>query len=206
MRARIGVPVATTASFVAILLLISLVHVEASPGPFSVSPSSFTVKDAPPLGEAYRLERKLVIRNEDNVMRTFVLSVRQPLEGELENGFDPIPNEEWMFLRPAVIDIEENSSDTVEMFLKIPRWENLTGQRWEARISVERQRKPDELVALTYEVKAFIETTEELPPPPSRLPLPLTTIVILVVGVGGVAFLLGALARRLKGVKRRALW
>jgi len=181
--------------------MVPLALAQEEPALFSVSPSDFTVPNASPLGEPYRLEGKLVIRNGDTIKRTFTLSVRPPLEGELMEGFDAIPNENWVILMPALIEVEENSWGEIEMFLNIPRWENLTGQRWEARISVERQPRPGELVALTLEVKAYIETTEELPPPPSRLPLPFTTIIILVVGVVGMAFLFGKLARRRRGEK-----
>ena len=182
--------------------MVPLALAQEEPDLFSVSPSDFTVPNASPLGEPYRLEGKLVIRNGDTINRTFILSVRPPPEGELMEGFDAIPNENWFILMPALIEVGENSWGEVEMFLDIPRWENLTGQRWEARISVERQPRPGELVALTLEVKAYIETTKELPPPPtSRLPLPFTTIIILVVGVVGMAFLFGILARHRRGEK-----
>ena len=197
MRARMGVLVATIAPFIVISLSMLSAHAQAAPedeGPFIVSPGDFTVRDAPPQGEPYLIEQKIAIRNRDNAMRTFTLYVRPPLEDELTEGFDAIPNENWIILMPMYIEIDENSSDMAEIIFDIPRWENLTGQRWEARIAVERQPKPGELVAITYEVKAYIETTKDLPPPPSPgnegLLLLFAVIIILAVGVVGMAFLL----------------
>jgi len=128
---------------------------------FEVSPGSFTVRDAPPLGEPYLIEQKLAIRNRENAMRTFTLSVRTPPEDEVTEGFDPIPNGNWIILTPAYIEIEGNSSDIVEIFLNIPRWENLTNQRWEAWISVTRMAEPGEILEIEYISKMKIETTEE---------------------------------------------
>lgn len=203
MRARMGVLVATFALFVMIFLRIPLTHAQSPEFEnFSVSPADFTMKNVPPLGEPYLIEQKLRIRNGAHIERNFVLSVHPPLENELTEGFDAIPNENWVILMPAAIPIEANSDNLVNVVLDMPRWENLTNQLWEARISVERQPMPGEIVALTLEIKAYIETTKELPPPPPpRSPLPFTMIIIMVVGVVGVALLFGILARRRRGGK-----
>jgi len=182
------------------LFMATLALAQEEPTVFSLSPSDFTVRDAPPLGEPYLLERKLVIRNGDMINRFFALSVRAPPPENLEPGYEPFPNENWFILIPALIEIEENSDNLVEMALNIPRWENLTGQQWEAWISVKRMAEPGELIEIELICKAYIETTNELPPPPSPgnegLPLLLIAIIILVVGVVGMAFLL---ARRRRG-------
>ena len=180
-----AIPIAVSLSFVVVLaiaLAMPSAHAQEEPTTFSLSPSDFTVIDAPPLGEPYFLERKLVIRNGDTINRFFALSVRAPPPENLEPGYEPIPEENWFVLIPALIEIEENSSDTVEMLLNIPRWENLTGQQWEAWISVKRMAEPGELIEIELIAKAKIITTEELLPLPSQ-PLPLWPIIIAVVVV-----------------------
>jgi len=172
------------------LFMVPLALAQEEPALFSVSPSDFTVPNASPLGEPYRLERKLVIRNGDTIKRTFIISVGPPPSENLRPGYEPIPNENWMILTPALIEVEENSWGEVEMFLNIPRWENLTGQSWEAWISVKRWPEPGELVELELFSKAKIITTEELPPSPEAIPL--SMIVIIAAGVGVAAVIIGA--------------
>jgi len=152
-------------------LILSVNHVAHAQLPaenvFEVSPGSFTVRDAPPFGEPYLVEQKIAVWNRVNEMRIFTLSVRTPPEDEVTEGFDPIPNGNWIILTPAYIEIEGNSSDIVEIFLNIPRWENLTSQRWEAWIGVTRRAEPGEVLEIELISRARIETTEELPPIPS---------------------------------------
>jgi len=163
-----GLKGALLSTLVIVLLILSVSHIALAQGEplFSVSPSDFTVLDAPPLGEPYRLERKLVIRNDDTINRFFVLSVRAPPLENVGPGYEPIPNEGWIILEPTLIEIEENSVDTVDIFLNIPRWENLTNQRWEAWISVTRMAELGEITEIELISKAKIITTEELPPLP----------------------------------------
>jgi hypothetical protein len=170
---------------------------------FSVSPGGFKVVDAPLLGEPYRIERKLVIRNGDNVRRTFLLSVKIPPAENLGEGYEPIPDPSWVILMPAVIEIENGSSGIVDILLNFPREENLTNRKWEAWISVSRQEELGEIAKLEIISVARIETASELPPPPSRLPMPVAAIGL--VGGVAVAFLLGSLARRRRRQKRPAL-
>ena len=203
MRARMGVLVATVIPLVVIFLSMPLAHAQLPElENFSVSPADFTVRDAPPLGEPYLIEQKLAIHNGADIERNFMLSVRAPPPENLEPGYEPIPNENWIILIPALIPIEGNSDNLVDMSLDIPRWENLTDQRWVAWISVKRMAEPGETIEIELICKAYIETTKELPPPPSHdneeLLLLFAVIIILVVGVVGMAFLL---ARHRRGEK-----
>jgi len=188
MRARIGVLVATIAPFIVISLSMPLLH--AQQDVFEVSPGSFTVRDAPPLGEPYLIEQKIAVRNRVNEVRIFTLSVRRPPPENLTEGYDAIPNENWIILMPMYMEIGENSSDTIDISLNIPRWENLTNQRWEAWISVKRMAELGEILEIEYFSKMKIITTEELLPLPSGITL--TTIVIVAVVVGAAAVIIGA--------------
>ncbi|MDI6820302.1 MAG: hypothetical protein QMC89_05300 [Candidatus Hodarchaeaceae archaeon] len=183
--------------------VISATMTLARPQLFSVSPAEFLVEDAPPMGEPYMLERKLVVRNGDNIKRTFALSVLAPPRENLREGYEAIPDPSWVIPTPAVLEIDENSSGTVDIYLNIPRQENLTSQRWEVWISVRRLAEVGEVFDIEYIVIARIETASELPPPPSRLPL--LVVAIAMAGVAVVAFSLGSLARRRRAVKRPAL-
>jgi len=184
-----AIPIAVLLIFVVILAVPSA-HAQLEPENFSISPADFTVRDAPPQGEPYLLERQLVIRNASPINRFFVLSVRAPPLENLEPGYEPIPDENWFILIPILIEIEENSIDAVDMGLDIPRWENLTGKQWEVWISVTRMAEPGELIEVELICKAKIITTEELPPLPQ--PMPLSTIIIIAVVVGVAAVIIGA--------------
>ena len=172
---------------------------------FEVSPGSFTVRDAPPQGEPYLIEQKIGIRNRENAIRTFTLSVRTPPENELTEGFDAIPNENWIILMPMYMEIGENSIEAAEMIFDIPRWENLTGQRWEAWISVKRITVPGEVLEIELTSRVKIITTEELPPLPGGISL--VAIAIIAVVVGAAAVIIGAWVwskRKAGGVGERA--
>jgi len=202
-----GVLVATVIPLVVIFLSMPLAHAQLpEPENFTVSPADFTVRDAPPLGKPYLIEQKLRIHNGADIERNFLLSVRAPPPENLKPGYEAIPNENWVTFIPAVIPIEGNSDNLVDISFNIPRWENLTNQRWEAWISVTRMAEPGELIEIELVCKVYIETTKDLPPPPSPdnwdLLLPLTIIIILVVGVVGTAFLL---ARHRRGEKEAGI-
>jgi len=181
-----AIPIAVLLLSFVIILTVPSAHAQLpEPENFSVSPADFTVRNVSPLGEPYLIEQKLRIHNGANIERNFLLSVRTPPQENLEPGYEAIPNENWIILIPTLIPIEENSDNLVNMGFEIPRWENLTGQRWEAWISVKRIAEPGEILEIELISVMKIETTEELPPPPSQ-GLPLSMIIIAVVVVVAV--------------------
>jgi hypothetical protein len=133
---------------------------------------------APPLGEPWKIQQKIVVWNRDNVARlVFVTSEIPPeniiSENDIIAGYRPIPNENWVHALfennsrySSSLNIKENSFAEVVISLDIPRWENLTSQKWEVWIPVERQPMPGEVGVLRPTVRLKIETTSELPPPP----------------------------------------
>jgi hypothetical protein len=185
-----------------IILLISSTHLAGAEPPFSVSPDEFTVLKAPPLGESYTIPQKLVVWNRDNVERLVFVTSETPPENAVRPGYEPIPNENWVHPLPSSILIPENSYAEVQISLNIPRWENLTGKKWEVWIPVERQPLLGEVGVLRPTVRIKIETTEELPPL-SELPLQLYIVVAIVAGaVAGALGLWVWLKRRPR--KRRS--
>lgn len=193
-------PAAIVISLLTVISAMPLALAQERPG-FSISPADFTVRDAPPYGEPYRLERKLVIRNGDNIKRTFNLTVLAP--DNLTPGYEVIPELNWIVPIPQVVEIEENSSGEVEIWLNIPRQKNLTSQKWEAWISVKRQAEIGEVLEPEIICKARIETSAELPPPPRELPIALILAAVMIV----VGISMGAWAwSRRKRVERRGIF
>jgi hypothetical protein len=177
------------ASIPLFILLISSMTLAGAEPLFSVSPSEFTVHDAPPMGEPWTVLEKIVVWNRDNIPRLVFFSVVVPSEENVRPGYEPIPNENWAQPHTSSVLIEENSFAEVQISMDIPRWENLTGQKWEVWISAEREALPGE-VTLELIVRMKIETTEELPPL-SEFPIPL--YIVVVVGAMAVAAGIGLL-------------
>jgi len=150
-------------ALVIVSLISSLLFTRAQGAEFSIQPRSFTERDVPPSGEPYHLEIKLRINNGDNIKRTFVLWVETP--ENLTPGYEVIPEPSWIVLVPQVIEINENSFGLIDIYLNIPRQENLTSKKWEALIVVKRQAETGEVLELELTCPAKIETSAELPPP-----------------------------------------
>ena len=132
---------------------------------FSVSPGEFTVSDVPLTGTPYTIPQIIVVWNGDNVSRTVSITTEIPPENATSPGYEPIPNENWVIPSPSSALISENSYAEVQILLNIPRWENLTWQKWEVWILVERQALPGEIGVLRPIVRMKIETAEEVPLP-----------------------------------------
>jgi len=180
---------------------------------FSIS-GDFTVENAPPWVEPYLIEKKLVVHNGDNIKRTFILRALTPenLENpkDLENlplQYEAIPEPSWVIpMAPGggqEIEIEENSSGVVDIWLNIPRQENLTSQKWEAWISVRRRAEIGEVLEPELICKVWIDTSAELPPPQPPPNSPFILIAILALGVAAAVVLLVLWLRRRKEVGKK---
>jgi len=156
---------------------------------FSASPGEFTVRNAPPMGKPWTIPESIVVWNRDNVPRIAFVSVEVPPENMVSPGYEPIPNENWVRPYPSSVEIEENSFALIDISLDIPRWENLTGQKWEVWIPVERQPQPGEIGVLRPTVRMKIETAEELPAEGTES----TKYLVIAVGVVSVTVALGLL-------------
>jgi len=189
------------ASIILLTLLVPSMVLEGAETPFSVSPGEITVRNAPPLGEPYTIQETIVVWNRDNVGRVVSITTEIPPENMITPGYEPIPNENWVYPSgPSSFLIEENSYALVQISLNIPRWENLTGKKWEVWIGVERQAFPDEPIVYRPTVRMMIETTEELPPPPSE-----GTNYLIFLAVGLVAAIVVAGVWILSKRRKRAL-
>jgi len=152
-----------TISFIAAVLITPPVSPQVPPeNIFTVSPGAFTASQVPPMGEPYTIPQSIVVWNRDNIERVVYITSEIPPENSVTPGYEPIPNENWVTPFPSSILIQENSYAEIQLSFNIPRWENLTGRKWEVWIPVERQALPGELTWI-LDVTIKIETTEELP-------------------------------------------
>jgi hypothetical protein len=152
-----------TISFIAAVLITPPVSPQVPENVFTVSPGAFTARQVPPMGEPYTIPQNIVVWNRDNVERVVYITSEIPPENSVALGYEPIPNENWVTPFPSSVLIKENSFAVIQLSFNIPRWENLTGRKWEVWIPVERQALPGEPIVYRPAVRIKIETTEELP-------------------------------------------
>jgi hypothetical protein len=151
-------------SFISLIFLCQPVANAQENAVFSVSPGSFTVTQVPPLGSQYVIPQTIVVRNNDNIEREVFITTEKPPENETTLGYEPIPNENWVIPSTASVMIEADNFAIIQLSLDIPRDENLTNQKWEVWIPVEREPNPGEIGVLRPTVRVDIETTTTLPP------------------------------------------
>jgi hypothetical protein len=159
---------------------------------FSVSPDKITARKVPPLGSSYIIPQKLVVWNRDNIERSVYVTSMIPAqlnENEISEGYELIPDLNWVNVLfenngrySSSLNIGENTFATVIISFDIPRWDNLTNQKWVVWIPVERMPIEGEVGVLRPTVILEIQTTAELPPPPgSRNYLLIFLIIIILI-------------------------
>ena len=183
---------------VSILALLLIAMTPSAHAQFEVSPGEFTTHPIPP-GSDVPIAHALSIWNRDNITRLFAIYAVIPPEDMVPENYEPIPDNSWLYIVNGFVQIEENSSKSVEMWVNIPRWENLLDKRWMAWIRVERMAEPGEVISVSYDIEARLVTATELGPAPSTpFELPLEAI-FLVAAVIVVVAVLGAWAWSRKG-------
>jgi hypothetical protein len=194
------------------VIMISLLYLLITPpvfpqennGVFSVSPGAFTARDVPPLGSPYIIPQQIVVWNRDNVDRVVTVSSEIPPENSTNAGYGLIPNENWVRPIPSSILIKENSYAIIDLSFDIPRWDNLTNQKWEVWIPVERQALPGEIGVLRPTVRIDIETTSTLPPAQKGVSLSLLLALGIVIVVVVICICVWVYSRRIgRGGKPR---
>jgi flagellar basal body-associated protein FliL len=147
---------------------------------FSVSPGSFTASKVPPLGTPYKIPQDIVVWNHDNTDRVVLITSEIPPVNEITPGYQPIPNENWVRPLSSSILIKADNYAVIQLSFNIPRQENLTGQKWEVWIPVEREALPGEIGVLRPTVRVKIETTAQLPALGNRASLALLAVGIVI--------------------------
>lgn len=174
---------------VPILALLLIATTPLAHAQFEVSPPGFTTHPIPPSGLNVKLAEELSIWNRDNIERFYSVYVVTPPEDKVGENYEPIPDNSWLFITDGGVLIEENSSKSVEMWVNIPRWENLLDKRWEAWIKVERRAEPGEVISQSVEVVARLLTGTDLAPLPTSFELPLEVIILVAAAVTAAAVL-----------------
>jgi hypothetical protein len=169
------------ASILLLVVLVPSIALVSAQAQFSVSPGQFTLHNVPPLGHPFTLPEKLVVYNNDNIPRLVLITSEIPPENETTSGYDPIPNENWITPLPSSVQIKENSFALIQLSLDIPRDENLTNQKWEVWIPVEREANPGEIGVLRPTVRIDIETASELPPLNNGASLTLIAVIVVII-------------------------
>jgi flagellar basal body-associated protein FliL len=181
---------------------------------FSVSPDKITARQVPPLGSSYIIPQKLVVWNRDNTERIVYVTSEIPAqltENENIEGYKLIPDLDWVHVLvenngkySSSLNIGENTFATVVISFDIPRWDNLTNQKWVVWVPVERQPLPGEVSTLRPTVILEIQTAAELPPLSkgiNHLTFIAIGIVILVIIVA-VAIFLALFVRKHKSIAK----
>ncbi len=182
------------------LALLLIAMTPSAHAQFEVSPGDFTTHPIPPGSDA-PIAHELSIWNRDNITRLFAIYAVTPPEHMVPENYEPIPDNSWLFIVNGLVQIEENSSKSVEMWVNIPRWENLLDKRWMAWIRVERIAIEGEFAELRIDVEARLVTATELAEPLTSSELPFEAIILVAVAVAVVA-LLGAWAWSRRGQER----
>ena len=183
---------------VPILALLLIATTSLTHAQFEVSPPGFTTHPIPPSGYNVKLAEELSIWNKDNITRLYSIYAVTPPEDEVGENCEPILDNSWLFIVNGFVEIENNSSKSVEMWVNIPRWENLLDKRWEAWIRVERIAEPGEVISQSVDVVARLVTGTDLAPLPATFELSLE-VIILVAAAVTVAAVLGAWAWSRRG-------
>jgi len=89
--------------------------------------------------------------------------LRFPPQGSTTAGYEPIPKANWVIPYHSEIIVNAYSYATVQIVVSIPRWENLTNQKWEVWISATREPLAGEISVFRSTVRVKIETAATLP-------------------------------------------
>jgi hypothetical protein len=90
---------------------------------FSLSPPSVTISGLPPGGETQQFP--MTITNKEDTAYTFQLTVYNPPDKDLKEGFSQLPDNSWIAFSSNSIEVPPNSSAEVTVMVTVPE-----GQQW----------------------------------------------------------------------------
>jgi len=114
-----------------------------------------------PLGENYSVKPTLIISNNSDKANTFVLSTIKPSTGlGTTLGYSDLPELGWISFEKKEMQIPANSSDSVRVYLSIPKEDRYYNRHWSVYISV--AGKPgSSTITLACYPKILIETESQ---------------------------------------------
>ena len=143
-----------------LLALLGLIgRVEAAS--LKVSPARFIIHDVNP-GALYDIYKetglRITIFNDDDVARTWLLSVHRPSErGQWERGYNEIPDARWCWFEQNEVTVAPKDKAYANLFLKVPEDEKYLNQHWIATLGVDGKPGPGG-IALAADIRVQIET------------------------------------------------
>ncbi|MCX5757800.1 MAG: hypothetical protein NTU83_04710 [Candidatus Hydrogenedentes bacterium] len=144
-------------------VLLALLGLAARAGAASlkVSPARFIIHDVNP-GALYDIYKETGLRigifNDDDVSRTWVLSVHRPSErGQWERGYSEIPDARWCWFEQNEVTVAPKERAYANLFLKVPEDEKYLNQHWVVTLGVDG--KPGSGgISLAADIRVQIET------------------------------------------------
>jgi len=126
-----------------------------------VSPARIIIHDVKP-GKLYDIYKetkvRLTIYNDDDMDRTWLLSVNQPSKrGDWEKGYSEIPVSTWCWFNNKTITVNKRSVSYAYLFLKIPEEEKYYNQHWIVTLGIDSKPGAGNL-SLAADIRVQIET------------------------------------------------
>jgi len=120
-----------------ILISIFIYNHYAFAGGLSTTFGKVLVEDLP-VGKAYSMEQEsktpLIITNTSSQKVKLVIKLLYPHESELEEGFEPVPDIEWIELSQTEFTIEPGESAKTDVIIHIPDEEQYRGKKYQMYI------------------------------------------------------------------------
>ena len=162
-------------SILAMCLVLTLVSIPsalatdndtAGQGGASLAPAEFTVRSVPLQESSYTIPQNLIVKNNENEAYLFSVSAEIPPEDSVREGYQPIPNEGWVYPTPSSsFVVEAHSYAVFQLSIQIPPEEQYTGEKWEVWIAVERVEAQSEMISSVMVSRMKIETAGEVSAP-----------------------------------------
>jgi hypothetical protein len=147
------------ATFLAVVASLLLPITALAQG-FSVSPPSVKISGLPPGGETQ--EFPITITNKEDTAYTFQLTVYNPPDKDLREGYSQLPDNSWISFQPDTIEVPPNSSAEVIVQVTVPEGEQWENQNYEVWLGA----SPGAvgLFAIKLYVRLYILTTSSVAP------------------------------------------
>jgi hypothetical protein len=101
---------------------------------FSLSPPSVTISGLPPGGETQQFP--MTITNKEDTAYTFQLTVYNPDDKDLKEGYSQLPDNSWIVFSSDTIEVPPGSSAEVTVQVTVPEGEQWANQNYEVWLGV----------------------------------------------------------------------
>ena len=87
-----------------------------------------------PIGKTYSMRKDskfpLVIKNESDKSVNLRLEVLIPKEGEIQQGYEPLPDDRWITLENSIFTVEPNGEAETDVIINIPDDRQYLGRKF----------------------------------------------------------------------------